>query len=87
MGSATLQISDEAALANFGITIGNCVPRYAIEVISSQPNVTLLGGTSCLPPSKGGGPNPGTLVDAYHLSWPGTRPSDRNGYFIVVQVT
>jgi hypothetical protein len=85
-GSATLQISDSAQLADFGITVGNCTARYALQVISNNANVTFLGGNSCKPANKGGGPNPADQPDPSHVEWPGNKASDRNGYFITVQV-
>ena len=87
-GSATLQITSTASLADFGITVENCYARYVLRLVSAKPNVTFTGGTSCRPTSQGGGPNPGQLLNAdSEIVWPGGTSSDRNGYFIVVQVT
>jgi len=84
---ATLQITTDAQLASLGITVANCRPRYAIEVDSSNPNVTFTGANACLPANKGGGPNPGTVAgDGSSVTWPGDRASDRMGYYIPIHV-
>ncbi len=85
--AATLQITTDAQLASLGITVSNCRPRYAIEVDSSNPNVTFTGGNACMPANKGGGPKPGTVSgDGLSVTWTAESAADRNGYYITIHV-
>jgi hypothetical protein len=85
--SATLQITTDAQLASLGITVSNCRPRYAIEVDSSNPNVTFTGGNACLPANQGGGPYPGVVAgDGSSVTWTAEKAADRDGYYITVNV-
>jgi hypothetical protein len=85
--TATLQVVSDEQLASLGITVSNCRPRYAIELVSSNPNVTFTGGNSCRPSNQGGGPNPGVVSgDGLSITWAGDRASDRNGYYVTINV-
>ncbi len=84
---ATLQITSDAQLASLGLTVVNCRPRYALELDSTNPNVTITGGSACLPANKGGGPYPGTLApDGSSITWAPDRAADRFGYYITIHV-
>jgi len=85
--SATQSILDEATLSSLGITVSNCDPRYAIDLVSANANVTFLAGTSCKPKNQGGAPLNGTVTNAgANIGWDAGLASDRNGYFILVNV-
>ena len=85
--AATLQITSDAQLASLGLTVFTCKPRYAIELDSTNPNVTITGGNACVPANKGGGPKPGTVApDGTSVTWDPNGAADRNGYFITIHV-
>ncbi len=84
---ATLQITSDAQLASLGLQVFNCRPRYILQLISSNPNVTITGGSACLPANKGGGPYPGTLApDGSEIDWTAEKAADRFGYYITIHV-
>jgi hypothetical protein len=84
---ATLQITSDAQLASLGLTVVNCRPRYALELDSTNPNVTITGGSACLPANKGGGPYAGTLApDGSSIAWTPEKAADRFGYYITIHV-
>src|SRR3954451_13205668 len=43
--TATQLITDDATLASLGISVSNCDPRYLIDLVSNNANVTFLAGT------------------------------------------
>ena len=84
---ATLQITTDAQLASLGLVVVNCRPRYALELDSTNPAVTITGGSACLPANKGGGPRPGDLApDGSSITWLPDRAADRFGYYITIHV-
>jgi hypothetical protein len=85
--AATNAITDETMLANLGLSVSNCDPRYALTLVSSKANVTILSGTACRPKTQGGGPHDGVVSNAgAQITWDNSGASDRNGYFIVINV-
>jgi len=85
--SATNAITDATTLADLGLQISNCSRRYHITLTSTKPNVTILSGMSCRPPAQGSGPVAGDVVSGgSQIVWDNNGASDRNGYFIVINV-
>jgi hypothetical protein len=85
--AATNSILDATMLANLGLTVSNCSRRYQLTLTSSNANVTILSGTSCKPKAQGGGPYDGVVAPGgASIVWGNGGASDRNGYFIVINV-
>ena len=81
-------ITTQSQLDAFDIVISNCSRRYAITLTTTNPKVTFTeAGAGAGNPRFQGRCNPPTTLAPTDVIWDGVRPSDRNGYFIIINVT
>jgi hypothetical protein len=91
--TTTFTITSQAQLDALDIVVSNCNRRYDIQVSTTNPKVTFTDAGSgngnarlrgqCLLPSTPGAPGPFSVQS---VQW-ANQPSDRNGYFIVINVS
>jgi hypothetical protein len=81
-------ITTQTQLDAFDVTISNCSRRYAIQITTTNPKVTFTeAGSGAGNRRFIGRCNPPDTLTATEVMWGGTRASDRNGYFIIINVS
>ncbi|HVN51647.1 MAG TPA: twin-arginine translocation signal domain-containing protein [Acidimicrobiales bacterium] len=79
-------ITTQTQLDAFDIVVSNCNRRYAIQLTTTNPKVTFLeaGSTSGNPRLQGRCVVP--ALTPTQVTWSDVGATDRNGYFIILQV-
>ena len=79
-------ITTQAQLDAFDIVVSNCSRRYAIQLTTTNPKVTFTEAGS----GSGNRRHPGECVvptvSPTQVTWVGIGATDRNGYYIVINV-
>ncbi len=80
-------IAAQAQLDALGITVSNCHRRYAIQVTSTNPKVTFTEAGSGSGNARTKGQCVTPAVSPSQVTWSMDGASDRNGYFIIINVS